>query len=551
MPDVYRKDLFVVVSGHEFIRDGMLDFGDGHKDGEYKTIGHISFVQPTVFYRTSNINLAKAVYSRTFVVRKPEIPGYDEMLRDNQRHFLTEIKPVFIDYARDFTYVDGHVWDVSDTLKHTTLPHVKKGLRMGGAIFAITTCMFLTSIWRSHITEGLLKKLEPAKSGKVCRVIYNLGVLRCIQYCWAAEAVKNYLADNPLLIDGSHCTFIKSPSFSKLQFAFEEMRRESYHDYEVRFIVHSDDSMLYVSFIDPVTKKRCTHVFNVDISKCDSSYTNEMFEMIRDMFQHAFLEPVMQVLIDQLYGKIKFTDINDPRRKVVIELLTRVLLSGSVLTTVANTLLNMVVFASIMKHKPKTCEEFNDAILACGVIVTGIEMDKDYFINYQGQQFLKNSPVEMLDGTRIPVPNLGPLFRNFGIKVGDFIGPSKIPVHLRAEAHFGSVIQGMYPHIHCPFLTALRRRYSYRLSEDVQRKVDRYNFDPHKNIVDTDKTFFLTDEQFFSRYIYLSIPLYGILVGKDDIDELRTFITTSPPNSRILTRLSATVLQADYELGTC
>lgn len=545
---IYRKELFKVISGHEYIKDGKLDFGDHHLEGEYKTIGHVSFVQSTIFYRTSNINLSKAVFSRTFTVRKPELPGYDGLLRDNQVKFIAENKHVMLEYASDFKYNNGLRWDVEDTFKHTTLPHQKRGLRVSGAIAAIVFGIFLTKLWSNHLTEGILKRWEPAKNGKVCRAIYNLGVLRCIQGCWAAEAMKNHIANKRLYINGSYAQFVKSPTFSVLEEAFTSMARPGTLDYEVRYYVHSDDTIMFLSYIDHDGKRR-HHVYNVDISKCDASYTDEMFLLINDMYKHGFDDHIVKTLIDQLYGKIKYRCLFDRRKKVVINLVKRLLLSGSVLTTCANTLLNMLIFISIMVNKPQTCQEVVDAVAKVGVIVTGVSEKADFYYNYQGQQFLKSSPVQLDCGRRIPVPNLGPLFRSFGITDNDFIGKAKMPIHLKAEAHIGSVINGMYPRINCPFLQKLRERFSFRLTPSLQMKVDTANYNAHKIKHDVDETINMTDELFFGRYFFMCRYMYNRSLNVDDVDELCHFITTSAPNARILTLLSNTVLDADYELG--
>jgi hypothetical protein len=545
---VYRKDLFRVISGEEYIKDGRLDFGDHHLTGEYKTIGHVSFVQSTIFYRTSNVNLSKAVFSRTFTVRKPELPGYDGLLRENQIRFIEKHKHVMLDYASDFVHNEGLRWDVEDTFKHTTLPHQKRGLRVAGAICAIVTGVFLSVMWSNHLTEGILKRWEPAKNGKVCRAIYNLGVLRCIQGCWAAEAMKMHIAGKRLEIDGSYAQFVKSPTFSILEEVYTSMAKPSTLEYEVRYYVHSDDTIMFISYLDD-DDVRHTHVYNVDISKCDASYTDDMFLLINDMYKHGFNDDIVKKLVDQLYGKIKYRCLDDRRKKVVIELLYRLLLSGSVLTTCANTLLNMCIFVSIMASKPKSCEDIVAAVAEVGVIVTGVTTEADFYLNYQGQQFLKTSPVELPCGRRIPVPNLGPMFRNFGITINDFIGKAKMPVYLKAEAHIGSVINGMYPRIHCPFLTKLRKRFSFRLTPTLQMRVDLQNFDQHKIQHDVKEEIHMTDEMFFGRYLFMCVHMYNRSLGLDDIDELCHLIVTSPPNARILTLLSNTVLNADYELG--
>jgi hypothetical protein len=544
----YRKDLFKVISGHEYITDGKLDFGNHHLDGEYKTVGHVSFVQSTIFYRTSNVNLSKAVFSRTFVIRKPELPGYDGMLRDNQREFISKHRHVMLEYAKDFKYNGGLSWDVEDTFKHATLPHQKRGLRVAGAVSAIVFGIFLKKMWSNHLTEGILKRWEPAKNGKPCRAIYNLGVLRCIQGCWAAEAMKMHIAGKRLCIDGSYAQFIKSPTFSILEEVYTSMATVSILDYEVRYYVHSDDTIMFISYLNS-TNHRDTYVFNVDISKCDASYTDEMFLLINDMYKNGFSDDILKVLIDQLYGKIKYRCLNDRRKKVVIDLLQRLLLSGSVLTTCANTLLNMLIFVSIMVDKPRSCDDIVTSVARVGVIVTGVSAKANFYLNYQGQQFLKTSPVELPCGRRVPVPNLGPLFRNFGITINDFIGKSNMPIYLKAEAHIGSVINGMYPRIHCPFLTKLRKRFAFRLTPTLQLKVDIANFSEHKIRHDVEEEIHMTDEMFFGRYLFMCTYMYNRSVGLDDIDELCHFITTSAPNARILTLLSNTVLDADYELG--
>jgi hypothetical protein len=359
-----------------------------------------------VIYGDCGLNRAKAI-ERLTNVRKPEIPGYDAFLWDNQRRFYAS--PVMDTYRRTLNerfkiYVANRprqvIW-----LEYVFAPHIKLALRLlhYGNGYVNAFFMGLTTWVLNCIAK--LKLMEWAKWLKIPRLINDLTVLGSLLAGAMYNEIKHVL-DEDITVRNGRFRFYPTPSAENLQSAFARLMLP---EFSIECIAFSDDACFAVICCDGIL------VGNSDVSSCDGSHGKEHFDLMSSIVDGSDYEGVMRKSL--LQHQIPLTMENPNKRWQKIKLYPKypVLYTGSTATTTINTLANLSIFASFesMYDPSWTMEEakraWSFAAEEAGYIVTVAQAYHPEQI-----QFLKHSPILTTIGTYVPCINLGVILRCIG-----------------------------------------------------------------------------------------------------------------------------------------
>lgn len=405
---------FKLVGGDEscFI-DGKLEFarGDEKPDGCYKT-----YITPCCFhnglvYQSDDVGLEMAFNYRLGCIREPEIPGYHQLLMDNQSHFFKKdaaFKWFEIDFGRFLTKWFENFGDMDIELReYAHRKHQKRKLRVRAYHNIVNSGDLFHKTFNRRVT-GKVKRAEIAKPGKATRLINDLTCEGSLLCGFVADQTKQALA---AYTEREYFQFIKSPNLDLLKDTFDKLLHPLEQMY---FCFFSDDSCVSIRCSDGL------FMANVDISSCDGSHGKVVFDFLRKVTRGD------SRLFRYVDGAIKQCEMSltlrsaATQQKVVLKPNAPTLYSGSTLTTLINNFANIAIAHAIKSRiydgiTKSECEELiRVAAESAGYIVTVQVCD-----TYHGLQFLKHSPCETVQGTIVPVLNLGVLLRAIGCCWGD------------------------------------------------------------------------------------------------------------------------------------
>lgn len=446
-PYLYNER-FQVIHGAQYFVNGMLDFGDyaPRADGAYRTHFGPSISHAGVVYAVNSRNLSYAL-RRLTGCRSPEIPGADQLMRERQAVFIAAHQGAAQALARQYEpYFNEYKGSYQEGFEHHADAHDKRLLRIHAwAEMTIENLPFGVG----PVTKSVLVKqkgLEYAKPGKKPRCIGDLGVTASLVGFRLCHYLKIAQDSECFSYRGGVFRFCKSPDPFALENVFEELIHLRHRAY---FVCFSDDSCLS---LQGATRPRW---FNLDISSCDASHTDELFELIERIVPEGICRHDMELVTAQCGQTIRLVCVEDPRRVVLLRAVCRLLFSGSVLTTAINNLANFLIFMSIMDADfPDTCtngvyDGLAQAISRTGYTVTGCEPLE----HPEDLQFLKNSPVLDTSGRWRPMLNLGVLFRSSGTCHGDL--PGRGALRDRAHVFQRGLLRCTYPYTRFELLNAM------------------------------------------------------------------------------------------------
>jgi hypothetical protein len=365
-------------------------------------------------------------------------------------------------------------------MDHHGDPHLKRLLRLHTYIQMHDDGSINDRLWLKAI-KVKIKTLELAKVGKIPRLIGDLGVAASLQGFMLTKYLKEAMAAEPIAISGGIIEFIKTPAPETLERVFHELIEPTGRFY---FCLFSDDSCLSIRHQGKV------HRYNVDISKCDASHTDALFDAIIAITPDVATQD-MVTLTDQCGLDIRITSVKDKKRSVTLRPAGRFLASGSTLTTSINNLANILIGKAIAELEYTGPESVIQAAAAVGYVVTveSAEVIEDI-------QFLKHSPVLDTQGHIRPLLNLGVLYRASGTVKGDL--PGKGDLRRRAESFQSSLLKGAYPYSSFSILDNMRRLYS-RPSIDCDKIIAN---ELRYKIVDAEKypRYQADDDSLYRRY---------------------------------------------------
>jgi hypothetical protein len=421
--------------------------------------------------------------------RKPEIPGYHERLKENQRLFIEEHGEFFEKIAASYKpYFESiHTAELEAELRYAE-PHPKKALRIQAwKELCETGGRYVSDGWlarslkrRKPYVTGKMKSQEHAKPGKKTRLIGDIGVAGSLLGAWLAEALKTAQALEKISYRGGLLVFVKTPDPIVLEEVFANLMSPPCRFY---FVFYSDDACFSYWHEGRV------YMHNLDISSCDASHTPRLFELLVDLYPSRLQKDIRRV-VSQCAAPLRLRSRLTPGQVILRPIGPR-LYSGSTLTTPINNIANICIGVSLGDVDVITPECIVPAAERAGYIVTG---DAPLHC-YAELQFLKHSPVyECYTGRYIPVINFGVFVRASGVCKGDL--PGRGNLERRARQFQQALVQGIYAHVSSPTLELLRDR-DVVIDRDITRLIEKHyehRLDRHH------ESHHFLDEDLFLRY---------------------------------------------------
>jgi hypothetical protein len=338
---------------------------------------------------------------------------------------------------------------LTDVFAHIADPHAKRDLRIQGGLELLETGRVAEPSW---VYQGkvnvAVKRREWAKikSGSVSipRTVFDLGVTSSLAGYRLTKTLKTAM-EAALVVGGDMYQFCSTPSFDALTNAFDSLiaplNRSS-------FIYFSDDACW--SFVGPGGE---VHMYNVDISKCDISHTEALFNELQALTPHD-VKDNMRRLIEQLRSGITIRAPEDPEIKFTLRRSdgSPVLLSGSTLTTLINNLANILIGECL--NKASRAGILHEAGLIEAVAQSGYVITLTRCHQVEHLQFLKHSPIMTTEGCYKPCINYGVALRASGFCHGDL--PGRGDIEVRARSFQKQLWHGMFPYCSSPFIDALK-----------------------------------------------------------------------------------------------
>lgn len=483
----------MVVAGRQWFSNGEVKFPRGEeerRDGSYRTLFGPTFSHCGVIYREDNDNVRLAM-RRLTAIRKPELPGYDAYLRIQQGLYVITHRGI-ISYLRwlfapAFT---TYLWMREECRLHYDDPHPKRRLRECAFQELWETGLIHSRLWMRSVLYKM-KKNEIAKPGKYPRMIGDLGVSASLQGFRLTYYLKEAMSQ-VIELHGGELFFCAKPKPKALEFVFRRLIDPPRRFF---FVYFSDDASLSVRMDDGTVR-----MFNMDISSCDSSQGDYMFQALCDVVPKSIRQD-MEDLVEQCRRPIKIRSKNNPRHKVYLKPKGPRLYSGSTLTTCINNLANIFIAESVTRWGDFTEEGIIKAASLVGFIVKVEVCD-----TYHKLQFLKHSPVFDTRGEIRPLLNIGVLLRLSGSCHGDL--PGRGPIANRARDFQASLLEGAYPHASFTLLRHLRRQSGSPVYREIAIKMLQYKVED-----DDYPSYDIEDDEIYRRY-----SLDG-----DEVQELNEF----------------------------
>lgn len=448
--DFLYNDMFTVVANPQFFVKGRLSFplGDNinlydrgrvlRADGSYRTRFGPCVSHNGVIYENSDSNVALAL-SRLTAARSPLVPGYHDHLKNVQRDYVRR-NSQFLDtlrvlYTPDF--IDYYGADLEAEV-HYMDPHEKRALRVQAWRELNESGERYDKLWLKSVTYKM-KKNEIAKPGKVPRMIGDLGVSASLQGFRVTKFLKIAQAKNSIFYGGGEIQFVASPDPWQLENVFNKLLAPPGRYYMALF---SDDSCFSIRTQSGVD------IYNVDISKCDASHSEAIFDGLVRITPSVGSKDV-ETLTEQCALPIRIQSVSNKKNVLVLRPKHKVLYSGSTLTTAINNLATTLIGKSFADCQYTGSESLIAAALNVGYVIT---LDK--CVRMEDVQFLKHSPVLDVNGKIRPLMNLGVLLRLSGTCNGDL--PGRGDLVQRGKAFQASLLAGAYPYAQFKLLSGFK-----------------------------------------------------------------------------------------------
>ncbi len=393
----------------------------------------------------SNIRTASASVHNLFATFLNRIGGNrpnEELLRANHKRNVPKLAIILRDYLDELSNKLGREMICEDRVKEYVFSR-KDWPKRAFYLKAIKDLEELGPLGApfngSKKNTLKVKTMEVLPKGKQFRAIVDLDPLKAIQGMEVVDQFKKILAKSPLITGNNKVVFVTKAEYTTLLEAVQtSIDLSPFHN---TCYVFSDDALV----ITP------TKVFNVDISKCDKGMYEEAFALLGRAF--ASHGAVYQNLVDQLLLPLVF-DIPHSLKgllSVICFPKSPFLASGSVLTTILNSIMNGCVLSQL----PLDCS-------ITQIIKTGEKFGIIYKVELcnqrQDMQFLKHSPAKDFTELWHPVLNFGVVLRALGKAKGDIPGNvpgRRVSLKVRAGWHMHSVLKSAYPRFHIPMVRKL------------------------------------------------------------------------------------------------
>jgi hypothetical protein len=415
------------------------------KDRSYHTLGGPCASSIGQVYSNTTENLADGVMRLT-KSRLPLLVGAEKVLQDNQKAFIAKNQDFVAKLRGEYT---RHFMDcqcaIDEAYLHHDDPHPKRALRFQSWNEVIGSGVMYDDVWNlpGKYAKYKVKIFEVAKPSKTIRCIGDLGCPSSLQGFRLASFMKDAMNAEPILISGGEIEYCKEPSAQSLCSTFEKLINPPGRFY---FVYFSDDSCLSVRTEDGKVLR-----FNADISSCDASHTEALFEAYVQLHP-ARLQEDVQKLVAQCRQPITIVDIYNSKRKIRLRPKTPRLYSGSTITTSLNNFACQIIGLSIAQTRITCAEDVIGAARAAGYIITC-----DDCADWHQLQFLKHSPVYDTTSRIRALLNLGVLLKISGRAKGDYLGTKTESMRERVERQQRGLLQGAYPRAHFTLIDNMKR----------------------------------------------------------------------------------------------
>lgn len=306
---------------------------------------------------------------------------------------------------------------------------------------------------REQVAEAKLKR-EIAKWGKATRFYVSLGVKALMLTGWAAYMWKDAL-EREFIKPNFRAKFIKTPNQEVMNSIPEWFRQCA--EGETRVVLFSDDA-LGVRRIGGNL-----YIIESDISSCDSSVGDAVYDWI-DTFTSC--NPVFEQQIKEATSQMKWPIMvrnpAQPLQKKYLYPRKRVLYSGSAITTVTDTTVNLCCWYNFanMKTKPKDISKNIELAFERAGFLCTADVNMDTPKGWASSSFLKHFFVELPDGWKA-VPCLGVVMRSFGNQMINFkpTFKGKYQWDVEARRYLTGVVES-YKHFgNYDFMNSLRKAF--------------------------------------------------------------------------------------------
>jgi len=449
--------------------------------------------------------------------RKPLIPGHCDSLYANQATFMTD--PSLVETFSNYSTLIGtltteYTTALQEQQEHYADPHEKRAARINAFRNAYNEGMILHShscgVGRSCDHVDLSVKVETAKDGKIPRGVVDIGLNASLVVFRLALMLKEAVAATVFTLPGLEVHFIKTSSYADLKKGFDIMWKPTQR---ITMLVFSDDvAMVHVGDGGEIT------YYDLDISSCDKSHTQHLFNMVRVMTPPP-LRADLELAMEQLRQPLRVRNPTDRREYFELIPLWETLYSGSVLTTIVNVVAG---FACGVSYSRLTT--INAATLHRASNQAGYDMTITPHKKFQKVQFLKHSPALDTSNQWQPALNMGVLLRASGHVKGDLPGIG--PIRERALAQHAAQLSCSYPNSHFPLITEARRRHAVTTEAAMKVALKQAKSDPvgWPRLTFTDQAILerydLTLEQAHGVQLFFNHASYQHVVATPDLDAI-------------------------------
>lgn len=488
---------------------------------EYRSVFGPHFSTNSQMPHCNNDGLRGAV-RRLTCVRKPEIVGWHELLRDNQYAILERIPLLISNWTTWFRNGLRFItMSKLDSFKERNLwcdkPHPKRLLRQNTRTKVVQHGTVSMNA-RVKCVDYKCKTKELLPPGKYPRAIGDLTAPGSTALGYYMDWVKEQF-ELPFHVGRCSCRFIKTPDHNILAEVFRNLIQPT----GLYFCFFSDDSCISVQCTDGILTA------NLDISACDGSNFDPVFNILKDAMsvdsrysndiQDAFKQCRSGCVIKEIGGTSRIR--MKPRGHV--------LYSGSVLTTSINNMANTLIFLHIVHllRDRVVCKDEMRRIIVDAGLLAGYELKIDECHTHSDIQFLKHSPA-LIGDLILPYLNIGVLLRSFGTIPGDLPGKRKLGLVKRAKMFNSDVIKS-WKHAGN---TSVRRAFNNKIIDETLNYTPPDTTWKSGNSSQTP----IPDQEICSRY---NISLH-------ELDELNETIANSSIGDRVSLRVVDKIMNKDY-----
>jgi len=293
-----------------------------------------------------------------------------------------------------------------EVIGYAATPHPKIKLRMKSMCDLLNSAA-LEGLYTTKIA-GKTKLFERAKPGKYPRYIGDYSCPGSLLAGYLCELAKKSFETFKTSDGKFTATYSASSDAHSLDCLGEQLHHSSN-----TFVYFSDDSVLKLN----------GQLFEIDISSCDKSNTQTIFDIVEHLFGgDAYFQSVISKNIKQCALPLRHTNPHNKSIGVNLKPAYPIEFSGSTLTTLLNNIASLSIGLNAYLSGCSTSDDVIQSAIAVGYDVTCSARS-----SLPKTQFLKHSWFVDVDKNIVcSFTNLGTMMRSFGTCAGDLPGAGNI-----------------------------------------------------------------------------------------------------------------------------